>query len=41
VQHSLDRLIERDLVEFEPPNRYRVTDVFLGAWVARLTNSSA
>ena len=40
VQRSLDRLLERDLVELLPERRYRVPDVFLRAWITRLTSSN-
>jgi uncharacterized protein len=36
VQKSLERLIERELVDFTPPASYRVSDAFLRAWIARL-----
>jgi AAA+ ATPase superfamily predicted ATPase len=37
VQKSLDRLIERELVESSPPGAYRLSDPFLQAWIVRLT----
>ncbi|MBI4492205.1 MAG: ATP-binding protein [Chloroflexi bacterium] len=37
VQRSLERLVERELVEFSPRTGYRVPDVFLRAWIARVT----
>ncbi|HZS03099.1 MAG TPA: ATP-binding protein [Chloroflexota bacterium] len=36
VQRSLERLVERELVEFAAQGAYRVTDAFLRAWIAKL-----
>jgi AAA+ ATPase superfamily predicted ATPase len=36
VQRSLERLVEREIVEFVAPGTYRLTDVFLRAWIAKL-----
>ena len=36
VQKALQRLMERELIEFDARGTYRVPDVFLGAWIRRL-----
>jgi hypothetical protein len=35
VQRSLDRLLERELIDSTGTGRYRLTDVFLRAWLRR------
>lgn len=35
VQRSMERLIERDLIETVPPAGYRIQDVFFQAWLLR------
>ena len=41
VQKSLQRLVARELVEPDPPAGYRVPDVFLRAWLRRLSRDQA
>ena len=36
VQRSVERLVQRDLVELVSPGSYQLTDVFLRAWIVRL-----
>ncbi len=36
VQKALQRLMERELIEFDARGTYRVPDVFLRAWIRRL-----
>ncbi|HEV2126708.1 MAG TPA: hypothetical protein VGW38_28450 [Chloroflexota bacterium] len=37
LHRSLERLIEREIVEYSPSDGYRVPDAFLRAWIRRLT----